>query len=158
MLRAPSPESANEQSKPHKVPPADSLPQEEGGEEDGHQHAQLIDGDHHAGRAILQCPVVAEPGSARRSPGSQDKAELTFRHSADLVELASDGDHHPSWHQDHPDVDRDTEYGLPLVVPALSRIPVNAAKKAKPSTQSSQRRHRLTTDASCTSLGGCEQG
>ena len=138
----------NEQGQPDKVPPTDGLPKNKGGEEDGDQHAQLVDGDHHAGGTILEGPVVAEPRGTGGSPGGQDEAELPTRRSTNLPKFSGDGDHHPGWHQDHPDVDHDTEYGLPLVVPALSKIPVNAAKKAEPSTQSSQRRHRLSTDAS----------
>ena len=102
----------SEQRQPEEVPPVDSLPQDEGGEEDGDQDAQLVDGDHHAGRAILEGPVVAEPGGTRRSPGGEDEAELTTRHSTDLPELPCDSDHHPGHHQDHPGADRGTEVRL----------------------------------------------
>ena len=102
----------NEQRQPHEVASADGFPQDESGEKDGDQHAQLVDGDDHAGRAVLQCPVVAEPGGTRRSPGGQDKAELTTRHGTDLPELAGDGHHRPGHHQDHPGTDCGTEIGL----------------------------------------------
>ena len=102
----------DEQGQPDEVPPTDSLPQDEGGEEDGDEHAQLIDGDDHAGRAVLERPVVAEPGGTRRNPGGQDEAELTTRNSTDLAKLAGDGHHHPGHHQDHPGTDRGTEIGL----------------------------------------------
>ena len=104
--------STDEQRQPSEVPPADGLVQDEGGEEDGDQDAQLVDGDDHAGRALLKCPVVAEPGGTRRSPGGQDETELTTRNAAGLPEFAGDGDHHPGHHQDHPGADRGTEVGL----------------------------------------------
>ena len=50
----------DEQSEPDEVPPADRLPQNEGGEEDGDQDAQLVDGDDHA----LAGPTGA-PSSSR---------------------------------------------------------------------------------------------
>ena len=102
----------NEQGQPDEIPPVDGFPQDEGGEEDGDQHAQLVDGNHHASRAVLKCPVVTEPGGTGGCPGGQDEAELTFRHSADLPELAGDGHHHPGHHQHHPGADRGTEVGL----------------------------------------------
>ena len=102
----------DKQSQPHKVSPTDGLSQDEGGEDDGDQDAQLVDGDDHAGGAILEGSVVAEPGGTGRSPGGQDKAELTARNAADLPELAGDGNHHPGHHQDHPGADRGTEVGL----------------------------------------------
>ena len=43
----------DEQDQPDEVSPTDSLPQDEGGEEDGDEHAQLIDGDDHAGSAVI---------------------------------------------------------------------------------------------------------
>ena len=102
----------NEQRQPDEVPPADRLLQDEGGEEDGDQDAQLVDGDNHAGGAVLERPVVAEPGGTGCSPGGQDKAELTTRNAADIPELAGDGDHHPGHDQDYPGADRGTEVGL----------------------------------------------
>ena len=54
----------DEQRQPDEVPPADGLSQDKGGEEDGDEHAQLVDRDDHAGGAILQRSVVAEPGGA----------------------------------------------------------------------------------------------
>ena len=101
-----------EQRQPDEVPPTDGLPQDKGGEEDGDKHAQLVDGDHHAHGAVLERPVVTEPGGTRRSPEGQDEAELPTRHSTDLPELSGDGDHHPSHHQDHPGADRGAEVGL----------------------------------------------
>ena len=65
---------ADEERQTDEVPPADGFAQDEGGEEDGDQDAQLVDGDDHAGRAVLKCPVVAEPGGTGRSPGGQDEA------------------------------------------------------------------------------------
>ena len=102
----------NEQRQPDEVPPTDRLPQDEGGEEDGDQDAQLVDGNHHASRAVLKCPVVTEPGGTRRSPGGQDEAELTTRHSTDLPEFSGDGHHHPGHDQHHSGADRGTEVGL----------------------------------------------
>ena len=102
----------DEQGQPDEVPPTDSLPQDEGGEEDGDEHAQLVDGDDHAGGAVLERPVVAEPGGTRRSPGGKDEAELPTRHSADLPEFSGDGDHPPGHDQDHPGADRGAEVGL----------------------------------------------
>ena len=102
----------NKQRQPDEVPPADGLAQDEGGEEDGDQDALLVDGDDHAGRAVLQCPVVAEPGGTRRSPGGQDEAEFPTRHGTDFPELAGDGHHHPGHHQDHSGADRGAEVGL----------------------------------------------
>lgn len=102
----------DEERQPDEIPPADGLPQDEGGEEDGDQDAQLVDGDDHAGRAVLERPVVAEPGGTGRSPRSQDEAEFTARHGTDFPELAGDGDHHPGHHQDHPGADRGAEVGL----------------------------------------------
>ena len=104
--------SADEQRQTHEVPPTDGLPKNKDGEENCDKHAQLVDGDHHAGRAILERPVVTEPGGTRRSPRGQDEAELTTRNSTDLAKLAGDGHHHPGHHQDHPGADRGTEVGL----------------------------------------------
>ena len=53
---------------------ADSLPQDERGEEDDDQDAQLVDGDDHAGRAVLERPVVVEPRDTVNHPKIRDKA------------------------------------------------------------------------------------
>ena len=103
---------ANEQGQPDKASPTDSLLQDEDEEEDGDEDAQLVDGDHHTGQAILEGSVVAEPGNTGGSPGGQDKTELTARHGTYLSELAGDGHHHPGHHQDHPGTYRGTEVGL----------------------------------------------
>ena len=42
----------DEERQPDEVPPTDSFSQDKGGEEDGDQDAQLVDGDHHAGGAV----------------------------------------------------------------------------------------------------------
>ncbi|TFH53029.1 hypothetical protein E4J66_05540 [Actinomyces viscosus] len=102
----------DEQRQPDEVTPADSLPQDKGREQHSNEHAQLVDGDDHASGAVLEGPVVAEPGGARSSPGGQDEAELPTRDTANLVELPGDGDHHPGHHQDHPGTDRGTEVRL----------------------------------------------
>ena len=102
----------NEQRQPDEVPSTDGLPQNKGGEEDGDQDAQLVDGDNHAGGAVLERPVVAEPRGTGCSPGGEDEAELPTRHSTDLLEFSGDGDHHPGHDQDHPGADRGTEAGL----------------------------------------------
>ena len=102
----------NEQRQPDEVPPADRLLQDEGGEEDGDQDAQLVDGDDHAGGTVLEGPVVAEPGGTGGCPGGKDEAELPARYSADLMKFPGDGHHRPSHHQDHPGADRGTEVGL----------------------------------------------
>ena len=104
--------SADEQRQTHEVPPTDGLPKNKDGEENCDEHAQLVDGDDHAGGAVLERPVIAEPGGTRRSPGGQDEAELSARHRADLMKLSGDSDHHPGHHQDHPGADRGTEVGL----------------------------------------------
>ena len=102
----------NKQHQPGEVPPVDGLSQDEGGEEDGDQDAQLVDGDDHAGGAVLEGSVVAEPGGTGGGPGGEDEAELPARYSADLMKFPGDGDHHPSHHQDHPGADRGPEVGL----------------------------------------------
>ena len=102
----------DEEGEPNKGSLSGSLPQDEGGEEDGDQDAQLVDGDDHTGGAVLEGPVAAEPGGTRRGPGGEDEAELTTRHSTDLPELPCDSDHHPGHHQDHPGADRSTEVRL----------------------------------------------
>ena len=102
----------DEERQPDEVPPTDGLPQDKDGEEDGHEHAQLVDGDHHAGGAVLERSVVAKPGGTGRSPGGQDEAELPTRNTTDLPELPGDGHHRPGHHQDHPGTDRGTEVGL----------------------------------------------
>ena len=102
----------DKERQPSEVPPTDGLAQDEGGEEDGDQDAQFVDGDDHAGRAILEGSVVAEPGGTGRSPGGQDKAELLTRHGMNFPELAGDGHHHPGHHQHHSGADRGAEVGL----------------------------------------------
>ena len=102
----------DEQSQPHEVAPADGLAQDEGGEEDGDQHAQLVDGDDHASGAVLERPVVAQPGGTGGGPGGEDEADLPTRNTTDLPELPGDGHHRPGHHQDHPGADRGTEVGL----------------------------------------------
>jgi len=102
----------DEEHQPGEVPPANSLPQNKGGEEDGDQDAQFVDGDNHAGGAVLERPVVAEPRGTGRSPGGQDETELSTRYGTDLAKLAGEGHHHPGHHQDHPGADRGTEVGL----------------------------------------------
>ena len=102
----------DEQRQTHEVPPTDGLPKNKDGEENCDEHAQLVNGDDHAGGAVLERPVVAEPGGTRRSPGGQDEAELPARHSADLMKFSGDSDHHPSHDQNHPGADRGAEVGL----------------------------------------------
>ena len=71
--------STNEEGQPDEVPPADGLAQDEGGEEDGHEHAQLVDGDDHAGGAVLEGPAVAEPEGTRRSLQGEDGGQFAHK-------------------------------------------------------------------------------
>jgi len=98
----------NEQRQPDEIPPVDGLAQDEGGEEDSDQDAQLVDGDDHASRAVLKCPVVADPGGTGGGPGGEDEAELPTRNTTDLPESSGDGHHH----QHHLSADRGTKVGL----------------------------------------------
>ena len=47
---------------------ADSLPQDEGGEEDGDQDAQLVDGDDHADGTVLEDSISISRVKTRTAP------------------------------------------------------------------------------------------
>ena len=49
--------------------------EDQAGEGDRDEDAQLVDGDHDAGGTVLQRPVIAEPGAARRQNGRHPREE-----------------------------------------------------------------------------------
>ena len=71
--------STNEEGQPDEVAATDGLAQDDGGEEDGYQYAQLVDGDDHAGGAGLEGPAVAEPEGTRRSLQGEDGGRLAHK-------------------------------------------------------------------------------
>ena len=69
----------DEQGQSDEIAPADDLPQDHGREQRTHEHAQLVDGDDHAGGAVLEGPAVAEPEGTRRSLQGEDGVRLAHK-------------------------------------------------------------------------------
>ena len=102
----------DEEGEPNKESLSGSLPQDDGGENDGDENSCSVDGDNHAGTTILKGLVAAEPGGTGHNPAGQGEAEFTRQDGTDLPGSSGDSQHYAGDHQDHPGADRGTEVEL----------------------------------------------
>ena len=102
----------DEEGEPNKESLSGSLPQDDGGENDGDENSCSGDGDNHAGTTILKGLVAAEPGGTGHNPAGQGEAEFTRQDGTDLPGSSGDSQHYAGDHQDHPGADRGTEVEL----------------------------------------------
>ena len=94
---------------PGPCPAAEVFLKDEPGKEDGHQDAEFINGNHHAGRTELERAVVTQPGGAGGKAG-KDQENPAF--AADLPKLplpAGHEDHHPGHAKHHNGADGGAE-------------------------------------------------
>ena len=82
------------------------------GEQHRYQNTQLVDGDYHAGRAVLQRPVVAKPAAAGGEAGQADEAQFVLGDGLQFSLLAGDEHHHPRHHQHHRRANGRPQIGL----------------------------------------------
>lgn len=68
--------------------------------------AQLVDGDDHAGGAVLQRPVVAQPRRAGRKAGEHQEQPGAAGNGSDLRLRADEKHHEPRKHEHHNGADR----------------------------------------------------
>ena len=82
------------------------------GEEHRHQDAQFVDGHHHAGQAVLQGPVIAQPRKPCGHPGQKQEHPAPFLDGADALLLSRNKDHSPGHDEHHNGADGRAQVGL----------------------------------------------
>ena len=101
-------------------------------ERDGHKDTQLVDRHYHAGRAVLQRLVVAQPTPAGGKAGQYQKQQRFSADVSDGILRADDEHHQPRKGQHYYGADGAGHGGIRLADAAFAKIAVRPANSAEP--------------------------
>lgn len=105
--------------------PLQLLVQHEAAKRHGHQNAQLVNGHNDARGALLQGPVIAEPGKPRRQSGQSDEQPAAPVDALDFMLLVLPEHNEPRHHKHNNRPDGGAEVGVHVLD---SNLPQNGGQ------------------------------